>query len=121
MCFLYLNIKFPSKGLVNVVLSRIFGIGRRRASYISDLIGLMQNCDVSQINKYQFALLITLIKKYYGIDLILKRNRFNRLKRFLSVKSYNSLRIKSGLPIRGQKTHNNGRTAKTKQNNLVNV
>jgi len=121
MCFLYLNIKFPPKGLVDVALSRIFGIGRRRAVYLCNLIGLMRNCDISQINKYQFALLIALIKKFYGIDLILKRNRFNRLKRFLSVKSYNSLRLKTGLPIRGQKTHNNARTAKNRLNVPVNL
>lgn len=115
MCFLFLNLKFPRKGLVNVALSRVFGVGRRRASYLCDLLGLMHNCDMSFINRYQFALLIALVKKFYGIDLILKRNRFNRLKRFLSVKSYNSLRLKSGLPIRGQKTHNNARTSKNKQ------
>lgn len=114
MCFLYLNIKFPPKGDIRVQLTRIFGIGYNRASYLCDLIGIMKKCDISMINKYKFALLIGLIKKYYGIELILKRNRFNRLKRYLSVRSYNSLRLKYGLPIRGQKTHNNARTAKTR-------
>src|SRR5690606_5118517 len=121
LCFLYLNIRFPNKGDVRVVLTRIFGIGYQRASYLCDLVGLMKGCDISMLNKYRFALIIGLIKRYYGVDLILKRNRFNRLKRFLSVKSYNSMRLRFGLPIRGQKTHNNARTAKTRKINLSNI
>jgi len=121
LCFLYLNIKFPNKGDVRVQLTRIFGIGYSRASYLCDLVGLMKGCDISMLNKYRFALIIGLIKRYYGVDLILKRNRFNRLKRFLSVKSYNSMRLRFGLPIRGQKTHNNARTAKTRKINLSNI
>jgi len=119
LCFLYLNIKFPQKGNVRVILTRIFGIGLKRASYICDLIGLSQGCDVSLLNKYKFALLIGLIKKYYGIELILKRSRFNKLKRFLSYKSYNSMRLKFGLPIRGQKTHNNARTSKSRASSIL--
>lgn len=103
---------------MRIQLKRVFGIGYQRASYLCDLVGIMKGCDISMLTRYRFALIIGLIKRYYGIDLILKRSRFNRLKRFLSVKSYNSMRLKFGLPIRGQKTHNNARTAKTRKVNL---
>ncbi len=114
MCFLFLNTKFPIKGEVAVNLTRLYGIGRRRALYLCDLIGLMRGCHMKMIDKYKFALLISLIKRYYGFDVVLKRVKLNRLQRYLSVKSYKSLRMKHKLPVRGQGTHNNARTAKSR-------
>lgn len=112
MNFVFSNIVFPKKGNVRVYIAKIHGIGLARSNYLCDLIGLSASCDFSEINKYHFSLLTYLIKNYYGIDLLLKRARFNRIKSFLSVRSYGSLRLQAGLPLRGQRTHTNARTAK---------
>lgn len=114
MCFLYLNTKFPIKGEVSVNLSRVYGIGRKKALYLCDLIGLMRGCHMKMIDRYKFALLITLIRRFYGFDLTLKRLKLNRLQRYIAVKSYKCLRFKNRLPVRGQGTHNNARTAKSR-------
>lgn len=114
MCFLYLNIRFPKKGEVAVNLSRIYGIGRRKALYLCDLVGLMRGCHMKMIDRYRFALLITSVKRFYGFDLALKRIKLNRLQRYIAVKSYKCLRFRNRLPVRGQGTHNNARTAKSR-------
>lgn len=117
----YLNLEFKIKGDIRVLLTTIFGIGYSRANYLCDSLGLMQGCSAMELTKYQFALIISLMKRYYLIDLELKRELFNRLKWFLSLKSLNSLRYRYGLPIRGQGTHTNARTTRMRDNILIEV
>lgn len=117
----YLNLEFKIKGDLRVLLTTIFGIGFNRASYLCDSLGFMKGCSALEISKYQFSLIIGLIKRYYLIDIELKRELFNRLKWFLSLKSLNSLRYRYGLPIRGQGTHTNARTTRMRNNFLTDL
>lgn len=97
---------------LHVSLRRIFGVGLIRAMYLCDLVGFSKSVRTENINQYNFLLLIFLLKQYYGTDVFLKRTRENRLKDFLAFKSYKAIRFFAGLPIRGQHTHNNAKTAK---------
>lgn len=117
----YLNLEFKIKGDIRVLLTTIFGIGLNRATYLCDSLGFMRGCSALELSKYQFSLIIGLIKKYYLIDLELKRELFNRLKWFLSLKSLNSLRYRYGLPIRGQGTHTNARTTRMRDNTWLDL
>lgn len=114
MVFVYSNIQFPLKGDIRVQLSRIFGLGLARATYLCDIIGLSRGCTIDMLNKYQFAVLVCVIKKFYGTDILLRRARYNRLNFFCSLNTYSSMRYKAGLPIHGQTTRTNAKTAKSK-------
>ena len=121
MCVIYnyLNLEFKLKGDIRVLLTTIYGIGYSRASYLCDSLGFMLGCSALELSKYQFSFIIGLIKRHYMIDLELKRELFNRLKWFLSLKSLNSLRYRYGLPIRGQGTHTNARTTRKRDNIFI--
>ena len=112
MAYTYKDVDLIDSQKLQVALRRIPGIGLRRALYLCDTVGLSSFSRVEDINEYSFMLLIFVLKQYYGTDVFLKRMRENRLKDFLAFKSYKSIRFVAGLPIRGQHTHNNAKTAK---------
>jgi small subunit ribosomal protein S13 len=112
MVYTYKDVDLLDKLKLYVALRRIPGIGLRRAAYLCDTVGISFLSRTEDINEFVFLFLIFVLKQYYGTDIFLKRIRENNLKEFLSFKSYKSIRFAAGLPIRGQHTHNNAKTAK---------
>lgn len=45
----------------------------------------------------------------------LKKLKSQNLKNLFSIKSYRGLRLKQGLPVRGQRTHTNARTSRKRR------
>lgn len=101
-----------------LALRRIPGIGLSRANYLCDLVGISAVSRTEAVNPFLFAVLVSLIKEYYGTDVFLKRMRENSLKDFLAFKSYKSIRFAAGLPIRGQHTHTNAKTTKALRSHI---
>lgn len=112
MIYTFKDVNLSEKQVLSAGLRRIVGVGLMRANYLSALVGLATGTRVSYINLYFFFVITYLLKQYYGTDVFLKRMRENRLKDFLAFKSYKSIRFAAGLPIRGQHTHTNAKTAK---------
>ena len=110
--YVYKDTHFDEKRVLAYELSRLFGVGLARANYICSTVGLARGCRVASVNYYNFNIVLYLLKQYYGTDIFLKRMRENRLKTFLSFKSYKSIKHMAGLPIRGQRTRTNARTTK---------
>lgn len=112
MVYTFRDVDLQTKHTTVHALGRIHGIGLSRATYICALAGISLKSKVGALNSYLFFVITFLLKQYYGTDIFLKRMRENRLKEILSYKSYKSIRFAAGLPIRGQHTHNNAKTAK---------
>lgn len=112
MLYTFKDTDLTDRQVLRFALTRINGLGLARASYLCDTIGLSKICRVGNLNLYFFFVLTDLLKRYYGTDVFLKRMRENRLKGFLSLKSYKSIRYSAGLPVRGQHTHTNAKTSK---------
>lgn len=112
MLYTFRDVDLVAKHGAIYALTRIHGIGLARANYLCSLSGLALTNRVGFLNSYEFFLVTFFLKQYYGTDVFLKRMRENRLKEFLAFKSYRSIRFAAGLPIRGQHTHNNAKTAK---------
>ena len=112
MVYTFKDFDLEDGKVLRTALTRIPGVGLSRASYLCDTSGLSSDCRVDSVNPYFFFVITFLIKQYYGTDVFLKRMRENRLKRFLAFKSYKAIRYAAGLPIRGQHTHTNAKTAK---------
>lgn len=92
--------------------SKIFGIGNARANYVCAIAGLDTNTRLESLSLFYFNVIIYLIKRYYATEMTLLRKRANSHKRFLALKSHLSIKYSAGLPIRGQRTHNNAKTRK---------
>lgn len=112
MSYTFKDVDFSIKHGIPFALKKIHGIGLGRSTYICALAGLSLTNRIGFLNSYEFFVVTFLLKQYYGTDIFLKRMRENRLKDLLSFKSYKSIRFAAGLPIRGQHTHNNAKTAK---------
>ena len=108
--YTFRDVEFGEMQTLAVALRKITGIGLSRASYMCATVGLAKTCRIGFMNYYIFSVITFLVKQYYGTDVFLRRMRENRLKDFLSFKSYKSIRFAAGLPIRGQHTHNNAQT-----------
>jgi small subunit ribosomal protein S13 len=94
-------------------LRQIEGLGKTNALLICKKLGFACNFKVTDLSRSQKNKLRYLIETS-DIKLAsdLKKLKKIRIKNLLSIRSYRGLRIYQGLPVRGQRTHTNARTAK---------
>lgn len=96
-----------------IALTQILGIGNSSSSLICKNLGFAKNLKVKNLSKEQLNLLIKTVE---NLDLSLasdlKKEKLLTFKKLISIKSYRGLRRYQGLPVRGQRTHTNAKTAK---------
>jgi small subunit ribosomal protein S13 len=94
-------------------LTDIYGIGKTQASLICCKLGFSANLKVKDLTKEQITKLIKIVPTL-NITLAsdLKKIKILTAKRLVSIKSYKGLRRNQGLPVRGQRTHTNAKTAR---------
>ena len=96
-----------------VELKNIYGIGKFRSSLICKQLGFSNNLKIEDLSNEQISQLLKLIE---NSDLIitsdLKKLKNSVMVKLVSIKSYRGLRKIKGLPIRGQRTHTNAKTAR---------
>ena len=93
-------------------LTDIFGIGQFQSFLICKKVGLSYNCKLSQLTPDQ---IVNLIKFIENLNLLinsnLKKEKIILAKKLVQIKAYRGIRRLRGLPIRGQRTHTNAKTA----------
>jgi small subunit ribosomal protein S13 len=112
MIFIYGTDVKPNKK-VSIALQSIVGIGSKFSEEICNLAGIGKNIRVSDLSEAQISSMDTIIeksKKPIGSDL--KKEQFNNIARLIRIGCYRGIRHDAGLPLRGQRTHSNGRTQK---------
>ena len=94
-------------------LTNIYGIGRTNAILICKKLGVSKIFKVKHLSKEQTRNLSKIIE-FLNIKLAsdLKKFRSLNLKKLISIKSYKGLRRHQKLPVRGQRTHTNAKTAR---------
>lgn len=96
-------------------LQEIYGIGNSQSLKICKLLGFSKNLMLIDLTDDQIK---KLIKTIENLDLIitteLKKQKSFSLKQLVNLKTYKGIRRIKGLPVRGQRTHTNGKTAKRK-------
>jgi len=107
--------ELPESKSVNCSLRYIYGIGKFQSKLICKKAGLSLNYKTKNLKPKQKTLLIKIIKNLsLPISSDLKKIIALNNLRLTSIKSYKGLRKKNGLPIRGQRTHTNAKTARKK-------
>lgn len=94
-------------------IADIYGLGLSTSKLISKKLGFLPNLKTRYLTQKQINLIIDTIKNLklrLGGDL--KKAHTLNINRLISIKSYRGLRILEGLPVRGQRTHSNARTAR---------
>ena len=105
--------KISENKSVLYALTNVYGIGKAQASLICCKLGFFTNLKVKDLTKEQIVKL-TKIVQTLNITLAsdLKKIKLLTAKQLVSIKSYRGLRKNQGLPVRGQRTHTNAKTAR---------
>lgn len=94
-----------------IALTAIYGIGRSRSKKILDSLNIDSSKKVKDIGEDEQKKLSDELKKFV-LESDLKREVAHAIKRIKEIKCYRGMRHNVGLPVRGQATRKNARTAK---------
>ncbi len=106
------GVDIPREKRLVVSLTYVFGIGRATAEKICEATGIDAGTRTRDLTDEE----INKIRAYIDTDLKvegdLKREVQQDIKRKMEIGSYQGLRHRKGLPVRGQRTQTNARTRK---------
>nr|YP_010516680.1 ribosomal protein S13 [Haslea provincialis]UXN44223.1 ribosomal protein S13 [Haslea provincialis] len=112
-----LESKLPENKSIYFALQYIYGIGKTRAFLICKKLGFSINLKVKHLSENQTVQILSLINSLnFVLAHDLKKLKIGLTKKLVSIKSYRGLRRTRGLPVRGQRTHTNARTARRIKN-----
>ena len=107
-----LESELPKRKSIFLALTSIYGIGKAKSIRICKKLGFSLNLKIEDLTKDQILKMIKVIDSLnFTLAIDLKKIKSNVLKNLVSIKSYRGLRRRSGLPVRGQRTHTNAKTS----------
>ncbi len=101
----------PDNKAIWIALTYIYGIWRSRSKTILDSLGIPLEKKVKDLTDDEKKQ-ITEALKQYTLENDLRRQVAQDIKRLKEIKCYRGMRHNLGLPVRGQKTRKNAKTAK---------
>ena len=106
------GVDIPREKRVEVALTYVFGVGRTRAQQTLAATGIDPNTRVKDLDDDQLLKIRTHIEGEYQVEGDLRREVAADIRRKVEIGSYEGLRHRRGLPVRGQRTKTNARTRK---------
>ena len=106
------GVDIPREKRVEISLTYIFGIGRTTSNRVLAATGIDPNTRVRDLTDDEIARLRTWIDANVKVEGDLKRDISQDIKRKMEIGSYQGIRHRKGLPVRGQRTRTNARTRK---------
>jgi small subunit ribosomal protein S13 len=105
------GVDLPRDKRIEIGLTYIFGVGRRRANEILDSTGVNGDTRVKDLTEAEISLLRDALSNY-KVEGDLRRETQLNIKRLIEIGSYRGLRHRRHLPTRGQRSRTNARTLK---------
>jgi small subunit ribosomal protein S13 len=115
------GVDLPPNKRIEIGLTYIFGIGRAVSNKILSAAGVNVNTKVRDLNDDETNRIRKIIEEQHRVEGDLRKEVSFNIKRLMEVGSYRGLRHRRGLPVRGQRTHTNGRTRKGPRRGAVSV
>ena len=106
------GVDIPREKRVEISLTYIFGIGRTTSQKILGETGINPNTRVRDLTDEEVNKLRMYIEGNLKVEGDLRRDVSQDIKRKMEIGSYQGIRHRRGLPVRGQRTHTNARTRK---------
>ena len=106
------GVDIPREKRLVISLAYIYGVGPSQASAILENIGLPEDTRVRDLTEAEVSQLRAYIEANLKVEGDLRREVQQNIKRKMEIGSYQGLRHRRGLPVRGQRTHTNARTRK---------
>ena len=108
------GVNIPTNKRVEIALTYIHGIGPSKAKQITAKLGLEPQRRVQDLSDQEVLQIREAIDASYTVEGDLRRQVAMNIKRLMDLACYRGLRHRKGLPVRGQRTHTNARTARVR-------
>ena len=106
------GVDLPREKRLEVALTYIYGVGRTRAQETLRETGVSPDIRVRDLTDDDLVKLRDWIDANYRVEGDLRREVQADIRRKIEIGSYQGIRHRRGLPVRGQRTHTNARTRK---------
>ncbi len=102
----------PDAKRVEIALTYIYGIGRTRSTQILSETKVNKDIRVKDLSDDQLVAIRDFIEGNFKVEGDLRRDVAADIRRKVEIGSYEGIRHRKGLPVRGQRTKTNARTRK---------
>ena len=106
------GVDIPREKRLVISLTYVFGIGRSTAEKICEATGINESTRTRDLTDEEINKIRAFIDENCKVEGDLKREVQLDIKRKMEIGSYQGIRHRRGLPVRGQRTHTNARTRK---------
>ncbi len=106
------GVDLPRDKRVEVALTYIFGVGRTRSQAALAATGVSPDTRVKDLSDAELVQQRDFLEGSYKIEGDLRREVAADIRRKVEIGSYEGIRHRRGLPVRGQRTKTNARTRK---------
>lgn len=106
------GVDIPREKRLEVSLTYVLGVGRARARLVCEATGISPDTRVRDLTDEEVVRLRNWIDSNLKVEGDLRRDVAQDIKRKMEIGSYQGVRHRRGLPVRGQRTHTNARTRK---------
>jgi small subunit ribosomal protein S13 len=106
------GVDLPREKRVDVALRYIYGIGPSKAKETVNGLGLDGGRKIRDLTDEEVTKIRGWIDRNYKVEGDLRRDVAQDIKRKIEIGSYQGIRHRRSLPVRGQRTHTNARIRK---------
>ena len=107
-----IGVDLPREKRVEIALTYIFGVGRTRSHETLAATGISPDVRVRDLGDAELVALRDYLEGNFKLEGDLRREVAADIRRKVEIGSYEGLRHRRGLPVRGQRTKTNARTRK---------
>ncbi|MFV2145293.1 MULTISPECIES: 30S ribosomal protein S13 [Isoptericola] len=113
------GVDLPREKRIVVALTYIYGVGRTRAEQTVAATGISPDARVKELGDAELVALRDYLEGNYQLEGDLRREVAADIRRKVEIGTYQGLRHRRGLPVRGQRTKTNARTRKGKKRTVA--
>jgi len=106
------GVDIPREKRLEISLTYIYGIGKSTAQLVCDQTNMPRDTRVRDLTDDEVSKLRSFIDANLKVEGDLRREVSANIKRKVEIGSYEGIRHRRGLPVRGQRTRTNARTRK---------
>ena len=106
------GVDLPREKRVDVALRYIYGIGSTRAAEVVSSTRIDAATKVRDLSEEEVVRIREFLDRNYKVEGDQRRDVAQDIKRKIEIGSYQGVRHRRSLPVRGQRTHTNARTRK---------
>jgi len=106
------GVDLPRDKRVEVGLTYIFGVGRSASRTLCADLGIDANTKIRDLTDDEVSKVRQYVDANFRVEGDLRREVAQNIKRKVEIGTYQGVRHRRGLPVRGQRTHTNARTRK---------